>query len=204
MRSINLGRWSRRVERYFNMKGGGGLMDVEQTVRVVLPIASGPEDRYLEGWNIFHGSTDVAAVAAQFSRTLLRNPAGSNVVAVVEQFSSVLPFDYLIVTGQPNLGTVQAAGAFLRRLDARGGFTDATCVLSQDTNATSIPGTAGVLIKYFAPAAPQAPIQGILTVNQEIPILPGDGLWFVSDTVNTRIAINLRWRERALEASELT
>lgn len=202
MPTTYVSRISQWIEKRYNAKGGNVITDVDPSAIVQLPVLIGVEERYGQGWNTYNGSTDVAAVAAQFSRTLLRNPKGSNVLAVVEQIFSTLPFDYTMENGQPDLANVQPAGTFLRRLDSRSGFTDSTCVLSSDTNATAIPGAANVLMKYFGTGT--AVVQAIVTVNQEIPILPGDGLWFVSDAVNTRIAINLRWRERALEQSELT
>lgn len=200
MPDIWLGRFSRFVEKLFNAKGGPVLVDIAPSLQMVVSIDSGVENRYLQGWNIYHGSSGVAAVAAQFSRFLLRNPPGSNVLAVVEWINTNSnSIDMAVTTGQPNLANVQAAGTLLRRLDARSGFIDSTLVVSTDNSATQFPGTAAVIIKPNSGTGPYMPI---LSVNQEIPILPGDALWFASDVVNVPIQVNIRWRERALESSE--
>lgn len=197
MRSINLGRWSRRVERYFNMKGGGGLMDVEQAIRMVLSFSSGVEERYLEGWNRFAVAANQAAVAAQFSRVRVRNPTGSNVIVVVESLYLFLnnTADTPFVTWGPttsDLATLVTLTA--SRMDPRGQPQPST-ILSQAAQAA---GGQPFLQTGTTPK------EFILTPNMEIPILPGQALDVQSNTANVQLGVSTIWRERALETSELT
>lgn len=199
MPDVWLSRINRSLEKLFNVKGGPTLVDIDPALRAVQQIGSGVENRYLEGWNRFIGSFAVAAVAAQFSRALIRNPANSNVVAVLESiypFGATAQVDMGIENAQPSLGTVQAAGTLLRRLDARSGFSDAVCILSSDTNATQNPGAA------FVPLRRNTSAEVIVTANQEITLLPNDGWWMVSDVVNVQLLVNIIWRERPIEQSE--
>lgn len=143
------------------------------------------------------------AVAAQFSQVEIRNPAGSNTMVVVESFflngNTTAAIDYVIGNGGTNLATVQAAGTFLRRIDQRSGFTDSVSQLSSTNSATQFPGAASVIMRR-----PTTANEVIVTQNQELTLLPNDFLFATSDVVNVAISVNLVWRERGLEPSELT
>lgn len=202
MPAIYVARISQWIEKRFSAKGGNVITDIDQSAVVQLPWESGVEDLYLKGWNRYIASFAVTAVAAQFSRALLRNPTGSNVIAVVESLwlNPSTAVDYTLENSQPDLATVQAPGTQLRRLDARSGFTDATCVVSSDNNATQFPGSANVIMRRGINSFPEV----FVNATQQWTLLPKDGLWIVSDVVNTNLQANVQWRERALEQSELT
>lgn len=199
MRSVNLGRWSRRVERYFNIKGGGGLMDVEQALRMTLSFATGVEERYLEGWNRFAVVTTVAAVAANFSRVRIRNPVGSNVVVVLEQLAAnVSTQDTVLVTWGPTVTDLTTLTTLTStRMDPRGNATP-TAIVSG--NAQAAGGQA--FLQRVVPTT--ATVDFVQNSDQEIPILPGQVVDIQDLAANITLAVTLMWRERALEASELT
>lgn len=192
--SFSFGRFNRALEKLINIKGGPTLFDVSPSLYPIYAYATGAENRYLEGWNLYHAAIGVAAVAAQFSRVLLRNPAGSGALVVVEWWLVSSLIDWAMTNNQPDL-TNLVTGT-LNRLDSRSGFSAPSSHFSWDTNATQFPGAAAVIIKQVS-ANPAGFVQ-------EIPILPGDGLWFASDVVNTAVQVNIRFRERSLESSELT
>lgn len=199
MRSVNLGRWSRRVERYFNMKGGGGLMDVEQSLRMVLSFASGVEERYLEGWNRFAVVANQAAVAAQNSRCRIRNPVGSNMIAVIEQLSLFTsgPDNPLVTWGPTTTDLTTLVTLSSTRMDPRGS-PQPTSIVS--INAQAAGGQA------FMQQVSNSTFSSnyIQTVSQEIPVLPGQVVDVQATNVNVGLDVTFMWRERALEQSELT
>lgn len=200
MPTTYVSRLSQWIEKRYNAKGGNVITDVDPSAIVQLPVLIGVEERYGQGWNRYIGSFAVVAVAGQFSRAQLLNPAGSNVIAVVESifFNQSTASAYTIANGQANLANVQPAGTFLRRLDLRSGFTDSTCTLSSDTNATEFPGSANVIMRRGLLG------EVVLTPDLQWTLLPRDSLWMVTDVVNTSLQVNIQWRERALEQSELT
>lgn len=202
MRSVNLGRWSRYVERYFNIKGGGGLYDVEQTLRLGLLFQSGAEDRYLQGWNRFAVVASQTAVAAQFARTRIRNPVGSNVIAVLEQicyFSTTATADTPFVTyGAATTDLTTLIGLTFTRMDPRGS-PQPTSIVSTNQQAA---GGQALLQRGITGA--NVNVDYINSTDQQIPILPGQVVDVQANTANTASTVTFIWRERALEASELT
>lgn len=197
MRSINLGRWSRYIERYFNIKGGGGLMDVDPSVRAILPFFNGVEDRYLQGWNRFGVAANVAAVAANFSRVRIRNPVGSNVITVLESLYLFLnntadtPF---VTWGATITDLTNLVSLTFTRMDPRG-QPQPTSIVSQVAQAA---GGQALL------QTGTTPHEFIAHPDQEIPVLPGQVVDVQSNTANVQLGVSLIWRERAMETSELT
>lgn len=181
------------------MKGGGGLMDVEQALRMVLSFATGVEERYLEGWNRFAIVVNQPAVAAQFSRTRIRNPVGSNMVAVLEQLSYTsgsldVPF---VTYGATTTDLSSLVTVTFSRMDPRGS-PQPTAILSQAAQASG--GTPFLQRSILA----NTNLDFINTVDQEIPILPGQVVDTQANAANVNSIVTYIWRERALEASELT
>src|SRR5215467_14446494 len=113
-------RFARFFQKHFSMKGSTAVRQLAGEVSVSLPIWSGIENRWLESWERFAANLAVAAVAAQVSNSQLRNPAGSNVVMVLEMASiEVDVADFVIVSmaAQATDLTTTVAGF---RLDPRG------------------------------------------------------------------------------------
>lgn len=202
MRSINLGRWSRRVERYFNMKGGGGLMDVETSIRAILPIFTGVEDIYLEGWNRFSGAASVAANAANNGAVRLRNPTGSNAVIVIEQLlvsNAVATNSFFNVQqGLTNVDLTTTSTGF--RNDARYTANSVGVISSQNVTPANL-GSGNAMLSVGANILGR---DLIVYHDTQFTLLPGDAIQIVDNTQNEQVVVNFRWRERSLEASELT
>lgn len=193
-------RVSQWLEKRFNAKGGGVITDLDPSLGAELSFPSGVEDRYLQGWNRFAFLAVQAAVAANFSRVRIRNPPGSNVIAVMEMITVL----GTAASDQPIL----TYGATI---------TDLTGVFSltftrQDPRGNPQPS---MIISAAAQAAGGTPIlqkgvlqntnaEFILTNDQQIPLLPGQVIDLQSNIANTQLNVNFMWRERALELSELT
>lgn len=177
-------------------------MDVEQSVRVVLPYFTGVEDRYLEGWDRFAFAVTVAAQGAgNFAGVRFRNPAASGVVAVFEQIKFVstgsLKDTYAVQYIRPPAADLTLIGLTGNQIDSRG-RTAATLIASSGT----APG-AGATFFFGSVAA-----DGVDNVFQfdtmQAILLPNEMLQVKSGTINQAMVAAFVWRERSLEASELT
>lgn len=201
MADIWLGRFERWLEKFYNAKGGGVVMDHSPSITAMIPILIGNEDRYLQGWNRYWQDANVAANAANSSATRLRNPAGSNVIVVVEKLhlqTLVTTFsNFLIQQGSATTDLTTASTGF--RMDTRGNPNSSAILSIQNTTPANLATT--VFDKAVNSGLGQ---DCIVTENQEFTILPGDAIQVVDQTVNEQIVITWMWRERPLESSELT
>jgi len=200
---INVGRYNRALQKLFGMKGEASvpILGSEITPSIVIPY--GVENRYLEQWNRFGVAMDVTATAGNQSTFRIRNPAGSNVIAVVEMLSyaplSGNDSGFLIQFGQggANLSTLPLA----RALDGRSQTLRPNLIVSSDVglNASQIGTTIleGAIVQNTT-------FQFISNENQEMPLAPGDTLQVAGGSNALRIACSLIWRERFLEESERT
>src|SRR5882672_510048 len=142
---ILVGRFNRSLQKLFAMKGGPPAPQLASEVSVNHQLLSGVENRYLEGWNRFGVSVQVAAGGAgNRSAFRIRNPKGSNVIGVIEKWTVLAtatidqPFiDYAILDpGTLNIGSV---GTVNSGLDNRGSPT-ANLDLSSSVAAVGLQG----------------------------------------------------------------
>src|SRR5260221_11140349 len=82
---IGIGRWNRFIQKLTDIKGGPPARQLSSEIAFQHEIFSGQEVRSLQGWDRFGLGSSVAAVVGQQSAARIRNPAGSNVVAVIEK-----------------------------------------------------------------------------------------------------------------------
>jgi len=198
---IQVGRYNRFLQKLLSIKGQPSMPQLAAEMQPVFPFFSGAENRYLENWNRFGQSMLGTAVAAQNTAFRMRNPLTSNVVAVIEKAT------WANVTGaadapfmQLNAGTADLAGIFTitaARFDNRGN-PQPSCILSGGNNTASIGGS-----KCQLALAANTTFDFINTDIQEFTLLPGDILQFVSNAVNIAPFMNIWWRERFLEDSEV-
>ncbi len=167
----------------------------------VMPVlnlfASGVEDRFFQGWETFSRGVAIAAVAAQTSNFRLRNPTGSNVIAVLESIIFAEgAADRFFLDYQPE--TANLAGATgPTALDPRG-RPNPTCLLSTGNNVAAV--TPILDVQVLA----NTPYQVVVFEHQEIPLLPGRQMTGATNAVNVQLLATIRWRERFLEESERT
>src|SRR5258708_10109219 len=82
---ILVGRVNRGLQKLFGIKGGPPVPTLASEVMPVHPLFSGRENRYLEGWNTFALTRGQVAVAGITPVVRLRNPVGSNIIAIFER-----------------------------------------------------------------------------------------------------------------------
>jgi hypothetical protein len=193
------GRFNRSLQKLLSMKGGPPASQLATEIGVQFPLPLGVEFRYLEQWERFGTFNAQAGVAAVFSQIRLRNPSGSNVVAVVEKITFAFTVVDVVTVSLAVIGTDLATIITTQsRLDARGRGVGAT-ILSQGTPAV-LPATN----LWAADAGANLNQDVILDENQELTVLPGDAITLASNTANTLLRATIWWRERFLEDSERT
>lgn len=194
-------RFARMAQKLFSMKGEPPIRALGGELTLVINAFSGVENRYLEGWERFAFLANVAAVAGNSGRLRIRNPAGSNVVAVVEllSFSNPTAADQTVlqnsITNVADLTVVSAA-----QLDARS-RANSTTIASGGAPAADMAGARSLLVRQILTGVT---IDFILFEDQELTILPGMTYDLKSSNVNQQILAAAVFRERPLEASELT
>lgn len=205
MADIWLGRFERWLEKFFNAKGGGVIFDVNPSMQSMVPLLVGNEDRYLQGWNRFWQLGNISANAATVGGSQLRNPSGSNAIVVVEKLmlgnqgtstTTVTRFNLSAGATTTDLTGSSSTGV---NQDTRGN-PNSVAILSVQNNPS--PGNLTTIVNQFTSTSVAGDL--ILTENQEMIILPGQGLRVVSQTANEAEFNHWTWRERPLESSELT
>jgi hypothetical protein len=194
---ILVGRFQNALKKHLSMKGPSPAPALSSEIAAVLNFFYGAENRYLEQWSRFGCNNSLAAGGAgNFGAVRLRNPATSNVVAVVEKCTV-----YGALTDTPRIQLAPqaadyAVGGLSNRMDARG---------AQQPALQLFTSTAGVNLSATIGAASFPANQAydfINDENQEIPILPGDAFQVISNVANQAFNCMLFWRERFLEDSE--
>lgn len=200
LNEILVGRLNRYVQKLLVIKNTA-LRGLAPDLQTVLPLFSGVEDRYLQGWSRFMQAFSVAAGGAgTTAQGRLRNPTGSNVIGVIEYASFNMQ-----LTDQPQMIIgVQAADLgsianLQNRLDARSN-PKPSLIMSTGAPAAALP--SGGVISVTGPAT--STVQLIYNRDQHLTILPGDAASFGSNVLNQAFSCSLIWRERVLESSELS
>lgn len=205
---ILAGRFNRFVQKHFSMKGREGMPTLAADLQVNIQLWSEAENAYLEGWDLFGSFLSNAANAAGAAGQRLRNPAGSGVIAYLERYSiasSVAENPAVLIEIFPttvDYAVIQPVPA----LDGRGRAAS-TLVLSKTNAATAgvlLSGGNGLIGGFLTAAANAIGYDLIQDPRAGIPILPGRAVNIVGGVVNDNLAGTVRWRERALESSELT
>lgn len=195
---LQVGRYNRLAQKFFSMKGAAAVNSVLPEMGFTLAVFHGVENRYLESWERFAGGGTVAAIVGQSSAFNLRNPAASNVIAVVEKlaFSESVNDNAVVLRNgiTADLNLINAP----TRLDSRS-RPNPTLVLSRNNAAP----TLGTFV-YTVSVSANLTYDLIGFEEQELPLLPGDGLQIVGGVANQAIVAAWVWRERFLEESERT
>lgn len=197
---LNVGRYNRLLQKLFGIKTPIRPTAVPEVGQFV-PLFHGAENRYLEGWERFaHAIAFSAAGVGNVNQFRLRNPAASNVIAVIEKIA----VSSAATAISSRMGLTQTAGdlagvLFLAapRLDPRGRPTSAL-IISNAQAVSNLPGN----LKWIGSAPISTTVDAILFEDQELPLLPGDAIHVEDITVNIASNIGFVWRERFLEDSE--
>lgn len=200
---IQVGRFNRFVQKFLGIKGTPPMPSVSSDLQLTYEFESAVDTAYLEGWDTFLMYNSIAPAAGQLTNAGLRNPAGSNCVAVIE------------VVGWINSAAADSVvlnlyrGATLDNVVVRQGLSlDArsrprsTCIPS-DNGAGNAGGIGGTVHPYTARTLVAASgFSNLLQWGEQIPLLPGDAIQLASGLVTVSNSYQIRWRERFLEQDE--
>jgi len=203
------GRYNRALQKMFAIKGSPPVRQLAGEVSPQVVFGVGVENRFIESWNMFASAVQAPAVAGQVTDWQLRNPAGSNVVAVVErlffQKATVDAPPFFTIVGQDTnkIGGDYAAAVGVRCLDNRPvkGITTTLGATLRVSIANNIANTGAVIGAVSSQAF--VVYNFIQTDDQEIPLLPGDSLLITTGDAGI-LYVSTQWRERVLEESERT
>lgn len=198
---ILVGRYNRFLQKFLSMKGGPPAPQLASDIAATWALFHGAENRYLEAWDRFGESYFVAATVGFTSTFRIRNPAGSNVIAVIEKLSvQIGAIDTILIlnytTDPGNLATLGPGGGS-NVLDTRG--RTASTTVTSTTSASSI--ATGTQIGRVLTAA-NVTNEFIFDENQEIPLAPGGALDVRTTAANEAVGGTIFVRERFLEESE--
>lgn len=201
---ILVGRYNRYLQKLLGIKGGPPAASLAGDVMPVIPFYSGIESFIHQGWETFGLGVQVGAVAASTGKIQLRNPPGSNVVAVIQKIAvstiAAVVFNLTFRVSSPalaNLATVVSGTD--SKFDNRGRRAP-TCIVSSVADATA---GAGVAVWLGAGTGP-AQLDLITYENQEIVLLPDSSVLMVDENQNNGYNVTYWWRERFLEETERT
>jgi hypothetical protein len=198
---ILVGRYNRYLQKLLAIKGAAVTAVLSTEIQPQITLFHGIETRYLEGWSLFGVSVVINATVGQTDAVRLRNPAGSNVIAVVEKIVTLgnVGGEFQISAGVTSLDLTTGFSAV--PLDPRAGNVGSNLSLSSAINSPG-PLGLGVFARTNSPANVDG--QAILYDNQEIPLLPGSAIQVAEGVANVTMTLTLKWRERFLEDSERT
>jgi len=192
---IGIGRWNRFIQKLTDIKGGPPARQLSSEIAFQHEIFSGQEVRWLQGWDRFGVGLSVGAIAAQFSAFRLRNPPGSNIIAVVEKAliskatAGLVDLQY----GTPGAADLSNTTPVIE-METRG-RNASTCIASFNAAA---PTTLNNVIQVSIPA--NTPFDFI--ADEEVVLPPGGAIELLAQTVNEQASFSVWWRERFLEPPE--
>src|SRR6266852_6733419 len=146
LNEILVGRFARGLQKVFGIKGPVPVATLAPEIMPVVVIPVGVENRYLEGWFRFGQNPATTAVAAQFGGIRLRNPAGGNIIVVIEKLtiSSAGVTDSPIVELSPGITTDLTTLLTPQRIDGRG-QPRPTAILSITSNSATLGANTNIL-----------------------------------------------------------
>jgi len=182
-------------------QGEGGLERWSETLQGIVNPWGLPEWAFLRSERLSAMTAQQPAVAAEFGITGIGNPLNSNAIVVVEAVSAtagaLISLRLELVAHTVIAATVVTAAGVGSLRDRRFLGPGRTHFVT-GTDAAVPP--IGVAVEIRAPAAANAWVD-----FNCLPIVlkPGDDLVVVGQTLNTSVAMNFAWRERAAFPGEL-
>lgn len=197
---IQVGRYLRGLQKFLSMKGNEPkeiTLAPEVMPTLELP-GAGVDILSTFGWDRWSRADTTAAVAAQNSAVKLRNPVGSNVLAVLDHLvlyeGAADTLRWFMSSDTTDFATISNGTP----LDGRQVRTQPSCIASKGNNvvASIFNGQRTVLAN--------TPVDWITTDIQSVVLSPGQSIVGLTTTVNVVLGWELMWRERFLEESERT
>lgn len=203
---LQVGRYNRYFQKILSMKGPATVVTIADEIIPVLPLIAKAEDLFMQGWDAYALGDAVAGVAADQTVYALRNPAGSNVIAVISRLNIQVASADTIVVRMQNGNTSNLAGSTpgiaAVNLDTRSPRRAAT-LINTFLNSAAPPNLGQPIAQMKTAAAGLTPVEMCInTPEDEIVLAPDTHLEILTFGVNNSMQVTVRWRERFLEDSE--
>jgi hypothetical protein len=199
---ILVGRFNRGLQKLLGIKGEAPVAQVAGEINATIDIPRGVEDAYLFGWELYGVGINLPSNALFRSSILIRNPPGSNLMAVIEKIRiakiGVLANaveDISFVTQNSVIADLATLNTGVPR-DFRARSNPTLRISSTSASAITFVGPLGEFGVYNEGA------DFIVTPNQEIPMIPTVWIGLQSQDLNQQLFVTIFWRERFLEESE--
>jgi hypothetical protein len=199
---ILVGRYNRFLQKFLSMKGGPPAPQLASEIGPTIALFSGVENRYLEQFELFAATTTLAASVGNNGAVQIRNPANSNVIAVIEKITvSTTAAGEIVVSVGSGIDLVTFTA--VARGDGRSRANPA--MIASASNAALTANLGNLIWRNFVPANTASDL--INDENQEIPLTATGGtgaIRITSSSANVGVSAAIWWRERLLEESERT
>jgi hypothetical protein len=196
---ILVGRYNRGLQKHFGLKGGPPAPQLASEISVSFPLLVGKEHRWVDAWNLWGVGLAAGPFAAQISDFRLRNPAGSNIAAVIEKLlvstalANIITMSNRLALADADLASVAATVPMDRRLGI-----SAQSIVKASFQTGAAPGVAFGLFQTLA----GAPFDVLADTQHEIVLMPGDFIQLDTGVANDTMRVTAWWRERFLEEGE--
>jgi len=193
---IQTGRYADLLRRYLGMKGVTEVAgELSPEISPVFILESDlPEWNFLKGTKLMSGVWTRGPVAAQNSAVRLRNPAGTGVVAIINEIQGESNNASVIIvardTDQGNLATILPSVS----RDTRTPATDSSALIQSTGNNVATLGESFLTFQILATTTFRGTPSLVLT--------PGFQMQLTCLTVNSDIRGFFQWRERRLDVLE--
>ena len=204
------GRFNRFLQKFFAIKGGPPVRQLGSEIMPVFQIFNGVENRWLEGWQQYGFVTVQAAGGAGVpSGVRLRNPVGSNVLAVITKIrvhiGVVVDNGVGLFIGRQTAAIAGIESPLQIALDPRQSGIRSTCLLSQG-NVVGGSGFGSQLLNEAFTAVvgggSHQPDRDFLATNDSLVLLPGDAVQVETGPTANVLDVAIRFFERAMTESE--
>jgi len=202
---VKRGRFNSYLVRLLGMQVTAPAPQLNNVIIPTMNIEDPSDDHWFaQGWWLCSGAVDIAAVAAKSSTALLRNPAGSGVLAVLDEliFSTTAPTDDRwaggVVYTSSDLAQLPSASDITATLDTRYGtaLKNPSLHLTYDNNPPLNPVPKNRFDLWVLQYTP--------IILRKVAVLgPGGAFALQNFTNNVATTVAMRWRERPVSDLEL-
>jgi len=197
---IGIGRWNRFIQKLTDIKGSPPARQLASEIVFQHPIFHGAENRYLESWDLFGFSASSFAVVGQNSGFQLRNPVGSNVIAVFQKITMAAGATATGFAVEYQLGLNVDLNVLNISIPMENRSRSASTVIVSSNSAGAIASANNI---FTSPTNPSSVlVEVIQDTLHEIVLPPGATLILSGQIANTLNFFSVWWRERFLEPAE--
>src|SRR5258708_34741080 len=195
---ILAGRFNRALQKFLSMKGGPPAAQLASEIGAMFVFnRMGADFRYLESWNRYGVTFTIGGVALNQGTFRLRNPLGSNVIAVVEKLNFIGQAGIATNTqisvqtgGQPTPNDLASVATTQNsQFDPRGS-QGATIIPSSEASSVSPPALINANLFFQGETSPGSNLDMIVPETQKLPILPASRIHPFSTHLNSTLLLN--------------